>query len=516
MNLLLIDDEPLLIKSLLLIDWVEQGFNNIFTADKASTALHIIQNNDIDLLISDIQMPGLTGLDLYEQVLIHYPHILCIYLSGYEKFSYATKAVKLQAVDFLTKPVRDNDLLTSVARAKKIIRERNTSSDELFTERKIMNRFLNGNSSENELLKIPFFQTISIDEPVLQLIAIKYEKTDISLENMIRSVTQLIERSTSKYIDAYFIFNEHNCLYFIIKKKHSVTNTLWNLCLTNIQLIIHQTLFLFVQIYHSEDLFCASKILEFLNNMRDDIYNLPLAIDSIIELHKKKEFSQSSNHTSLRELYTSPSFQSLFELENFNEIFQKLDRIEFEVLDTGSDSHALQDELLFTFVNSFSYLINVKNNILLKNTRDFLIRINNKRSYSSFEELISYLKMITKDLQEESKKENSLTLIDKINHLILKNSDTDMTVNWIAEVLNYHPAYLSKIYKEKTGTNLKDILFYEKMQYATRLLKNPDLKIYEISELVGFSNVSYFSAQFKNALGVTPLVYRNKTLNRSL
>ena len=506
MKLLLIDDEPLLIKSMLLIDWRTHGFSQVFTANKASVALDIVQNNEIDLLISDIKMPGLTGLDLYEQILIHFPNMLCIYISGYEKFSYAKQAVKLHAVDFLTKPVKDDELLAAVGRATELIQQREDSPEDQFAERKIINRFLNGKLSTDEIEKIAFFKE-GATYSEFQLIAIKYSETDISLENLIRSVSQLIKKSSQKYLEAYFIYNKKNCLYYVIKKKNKVKKSLWHLSLDNIRLIIHQTLFLTVRVYYSAEKLSLAQLVQHLRFMRDQLYNMPLSQKSVIEV--SPQITEDSFSFSIQELHKKPSFQQLFEIENFEEIYKKLTLIEVEVSKNTSDSHALQDELLFTFINSFYYLISIKNSTIIKNMRDSLIRLNLERSYSSFSELIIFLRTMTQEFQEESQKLNSFSLIDRINHLIYKNTEKNITVSWIAEALNYHPAYISKIYKEKTGHNLKDIIFQEKMQYATRLLRNPELRIYEIAELVGFANISYFSAQFKNTIGMTPLDYRN-------
>lgn len=511
MKLLLIDDEPLLIKSLLLIDWTAKGFTHVFTANKASSALDIVQTHDIDLLISDIKMPGLTGLELYEQILIHHPTILCIYISGYEKFSYAKQAVKLNALDFLTKPVKDDELFAAVNRAIQLIQQRSNSQDDQFAERKLINRFLNGNTSANELEKITFFQNSS-NSPAFQLIAIEYDETDISLENIISSISQLIKKSSQKYLEAYFVYNKYKCLYFVIKKKAPLKKSLWLLNLDNIRLIIHQTLFLTVRIYFSSENIRLTQIGQHLDFMRNQLYNMPLSETVIIEI--SQPLSEEQAIFSIQELHKNQSFQQLFEIENFDAIYKKLDLIELEVSQSISDSHALQDELLFTFINSFYYLISIKNSIIIKNMRDSLVRLNLERNYSSFSELIIFLRTMTQEFQTESKKLNSFSLIDKINHSIYNNTEKNITVNWIAEVLNYHPAYLSKIYKEKTGNNLKDIIFREKMAYATRLLRNPELRIYEVAELVGFTNVSYFSAQFKNTMGMTPLDYRNNVRNQ--
>lgn len=506
MNLLLVDDEPLLIKSLLLIDWQSLGFTEVYTAYTASQALKLISQNEIDLLISDIQMPGLTGLELYEQVIPNHPNMLCIYISGYEKFSFAQHALKLHAIDFLTKPVRDEELLSAVTIAVSKITARN-KMDKQLAERKLISRILNKQELAEHLFQIPFFNT---NNSQLQLLVLEYRQTDILLENLITSVKSLIDKSSSKYFESFFLSNFHNQLIFILKPKQSISDAIWDLLLNNIQLLLQQTLFLTVKLLHFKDPVNLLDLPETLIQLRNRLYHLPSNGKSIFTFSEHLQLPQIQY--TISELHVSPTFQELFDIEDFGKIYKKLDLIQQEVLSHHLDSQAVRDEVTFTFINSLSYLISIRNSTVLKNIRDALILVNDDRTFKSFSQLTEYLKKITHEFQEESLKKNTFSLVERINQLVKGNIEQNVTASWLAEALNYHPAYLSKLYKEKTGMNLKDLIFQEKINYAKRLLQNPEIKIYEVSERVGFNNVSYFSAQFKNKTGMTPLVYRNLTL----
>lgn len=99
------------------ICWSDFNIEHVYKAYDGATALEIIQNKSIDLIISDISMPGLSGLELSERVIQLNPAIKIILISAYDKFDYAKKAVRLGAYDYVEKPIDYtylNQVLTNV------------------------------------------------------------------------------------------------------------------------------------------------------------------------------------------------------------------------------------------------------------------------------------------------------------------------------------------------------------------------------------------------------------------
>ena len=116
LNLLIVDDEENMIKTILNgIDWGELGFAAVSYAYDTIQAKEWIANNPVDLLLSDIEMPGGTGLDLLEWINANGYDIRCIFMTCHADFSYAQKAVKLGGVDYILKPL-DFSALTEAFR----------------------------------------------------------------------------------------------------------------------------------------------------------------------------------------------------------------------------------------------------------------------------------------------------------------------------------------------------------------------------------------------------------------
>src|SRR5690606_25185042 len=114
-QLLLVDDEHSIVDSLsLTISWGKVGVTNIFKAYSAYEALDILKKNSIDIVITDIRMPGMSGIELIEEINKNWKHIKCVLLSGFDDFSYAQQAIKFGASDYLLKPVKDEELMNTV------------------------------------------------------------------------------------------------------------------------------------------------------------------------------------------------------------------------------------------------------------------------------------------------------------------------------------------------------------------------------------------------------------------
>ncbi|MFS0725488.1 response regulator [Paenibacillus sp. 1P07SE] len=117
-HIVIADDEPRTREGIkrVLEGWLTDSYH-IALADNGVMALELLQQQPVDLLISDIRMPGLSGLELVEQLSAydHKPH--CIFISGYSEFSYAQQAIQLDAVDYLLKPLEKQEILAAVSKA---------------------------------------------------------------------------------------------------------------------------------------------------------------------------------------------------------------------------------------------------------------------------------------------------------------------------------------------------------------------------------------------------------------
>lgn len=123
--LLIAEDEQMLRNGLASLAWADQGITLVAAAKNGLQAVEIATEHPVDILLTDIRMPGLSGMEVAQFVREHYPRAEILFLSGYEEFDYAKKAISLQANNYILKPAMPQDVLNAVGAAKdKILQHR--------------------------------------------------------------------------------------------------------------------------------------------------------------------------------------------------------------------------------------------------------------------------------------------------------------------------------------------------------------------------------------------------------
>ena len=128
MTILIVDDEPLAVQGILDgVNWEKLGFEKVLTANSYAEAVSVFKNTYVDVLVSDIEMPGESGLKLIAYVNEHSANTECIILTAHDEFDYARTAVRLNCMEYVLKPIR-YQLLTEIlhrAEEKVALRRKN-------------------------------------------------------------------------------------------------------------------------------------------------------------------------------------------------------------------------------------------------------------------------------------------------------------------------------------------------------------------------------------------------------
>ena len=132
----------------------------------------------------------------------------------------------------------------------------------------------------------------------------------------------------------------------------------------------------------------------------------------------------------------------------------------------------------------------------------------------AIEKAIGNLNQLRKEIEKNEKDPlEQLSLIQQIDQYIEQNYKNKLSLDDIAEALHINSSYLSRVYKLKQGRNLFDAILNLRIEAAKDYLINTDMRTYEISELVGVEDASYFSKMFKKITGVSPKEYRKQEKN---
>lgn len=168
-KIMIVDDDRIIRMGLMkTIPWAEHGFELVGEAGDGEQALELIRKTQPQVVISDIRMPFMDGLELARQTRELYPAIKFIFLTGFEDFGYAKTAVGLQAVDYLLKPVERGVLLDKVKKAAAAWDREHGSREQLQAARPYLKggffqKLLAGTSPENEMIREAAHLGLDID-----------------------------------------------------------------------------------------------------------------------------------------------------------------------------------------------------------------------------------------------------------------------------------------------------------------------------------------------------------------
>jgi len=135
------------------------------------------------------------------------------------------------------------------------------------------------------------------------------------------------------------------------------------------------------------------------------------------------------------------------------------------------------------------------------------------KKFETAEEIEDWIiKLLEKiiDCMKNNIKQSQSSTIKNAKKFIQKNYGERITLGTVSNYVGFSKTYFSRIFTEETGDNFINYLTNVRIERAKELLKNTDMKIYEICEKVGYPNIEHFSRTFKKIVGVSPLQYKNK------
>lgn len=534
-QLLIVDDEAHVVDRFsTTIDWKAIGVEQVFKAYSGLEALTFLRQFSIDIVITDIKMPGMSGLQLIAEIRRLWPKTKCILLSGYSDFNYAKEAILYQTEDYLLKPVKEEDLLATV--------ERVLAKLELEWEEVISNQRLTYTFKENlpllrtnlllELLQGRRVETAALQDKMKMLELSDYEWQSFSLmvvrldELFLQSDLQdlswkeyaignMVEELFGGQYAIWYAKDAHDYLVFAMtakRKEVEDNDTVWfERTAAALQTAVGTYLKgkISVMVCHN-----GRFPYDLATLYSRSIGAFRKRIGSEQELFMRLEDDRSEEGIgSLKSLYEPPALIHLLEAARWSDIEEKLRMIfdDMEDMEPGSQEHLL--EIYFTIASAYSYIAHKNGRQLSellgaeygKMTEGLPFRsVNQLREWS-----LRTLHRIREDMDRETK-DSRANLIQEIHAFIEQNVQQDVSLQSIAGHVYLHPVYVSKVYKLETGENLSEYVQRVRMNQAEYLLKHSADKIFEIAASLGYQRPHSFNYAFKKKFGMTPQEYRDR------
>ncbi|MFH5182443.1 response regulator [Paenibacillus sp. TAB 01] len=525
-RVLIADDEILVRVGLkTIIPWEQHGFELIGEAANGLEALELIRERGCDIVLTDIRMPECDGLTLIEKLKAEFPGIKCLILSSHNDFEYVQKALQLGAVDYVLKlTMEPGELLDKLIALKERITIENEQQLQA-SEREFKMSVYSREAKEKRLKELlvkacspwdveEFVREFGFREPVepFYVVTIKLDRYQEELEeNRFRSerllnftVTNIMVEIGKKY-DA--------CEFVEIDNGQFAILTSIDPCemLTEIGSAV-QT---FLQLSVSSGL---SLPLASLNDMHAGFLQAEEAL-----LHR---FYQGYGGIIAYKPDRYPGhigpqadeeWLKLLELRDEAGVLERLNRW-YAVSSTGQEH---PDELREQWIR----LVHIFANYAAKLGGDlYSIPLHADRypfhAVRSLETLQEIYDWFTGWTRVYFRYIQQLTVkvwrpeIQAVIETIRSRYNENLKVFEIAKEIGFTENYLSVLFKKETGETIMDYLTRIRMDQARELLKDQSYKIYEISEMVGYSDSNYFSKLFKKMEGMYPLEFRKHVLGR--
>ena len=470
MKLLVVDDEEIIREDL--VRMIRGHYPDLFEflqAENGLQAINIATATDPDLILSDIKMPVLSGLEMLRRLRAEGNRTILIFFSGFDDFSFVREAMKLGAVDYLLKPISEMDLfglldhflensLTMMALPKKsvgITREKLTESSIL--QQYVIDELLSGRQCPKELL--PFFP-----EPCGTCVIVCEDKQTITQKNQTdwlilaghwkQSEIQLILyplSSLSPEPDGVMIWGAGTTPEEALQAMNRrMTTCFYDIPAEN----------------GPEDLSrLISRIAgEVCLGHRRECFNM-------ISILMKRASARQIDPESLRQTLYSAVYTILQHKGSFVPVFSRMQLTENDLLQNVSKAQtacALEE----SFAQGLSFMMD--------------------EVFGSEGAPESYH-------------------IERARKYILTNYTKDLTLAELAEYLNLNPNYVSTLFHKECSMSFSQYLRTVRIDQACRLLRETTEKVYLIGEKVGYDDPVHFSRIFHEQTGLTPKEYRRKS-----
>lgn len=528
---IVVDDEIWvcqLIKSL--IDWQELGFELVGDADDGQRALEMILEKKPDLVITDIRMPGFTGLSLTERLRSSLPDTICVVISGYSDFDYARQALENGVFAYLLKPIDKTELTNVLLRVRKSIMQRHEEESE---NNRVKDKLIQSISH----LKEDYFRKLMFGE-------IKEPKTmeEICEEYGVRFKPGKYRAVLYEITGAGAKSDSDEML------RQNITDNIYDLlpgrfgpnCCDTVKFTLPGRVALLLnygedkQTEVLENIYDSyEKVMEKVHMHRD--YGLVIGIgeeasdleglrDSFLNAEvaaRARIYYKDKNVISISgEEYAKRSLEDVLSFEKESRLIRQMD-----VLDTQSLEKTIREimqqplklhpALVFELAEKIAdILFNVirrrKDPVEFEEiTQEKLVR-DIRESYSIEEMIMHITGMIraAKDFYSLNQKDQQKRTVEQIKRFIHDHYMENIGLEDISGTVFLSSKYASLLFKQEMNTTIMEYLTDYRMDIAKELLLKKKYRTAEIMKMVGYNDARYFSKVFKKRVGINPTEYR--------
>lgn len=531
LRVLLVDDEPYIVKGLeVLIDWEKEDCVIAGTASNGKEALDILSKTKVDLIIADIKMPVMTGLELLEKIRSEkLSDAYFVILSGYADFTYAQEALRFGCFDYILKPVKKEALITVLGKVNQtnLRVEQKKSDDEKMEQAYLARNVISLILGNYDTLNLEYVQNHMKLSDEIRFIEIELDDIDMD-EELSDEEKRGYQRKLYEACQEFLKEDSNHCVFDVSghEKIYDIGFVYCNYMAEQKRTDEAEYLKQFLA-YLREQM--ELPVIMMVGKKVNGIANIARSYGTACILRSFQGFRAKKNiyfyeeevqvksggillcKNSLDALLTAIEQNSRIEIKKSVEMFYE----EMKQMDIQGETMTLNiNYLLFQLIHlaiSQDDRVNQEEIIRLISESSFEqgIKRGSKAHMSRFAcDYADYLSQLRKNV--------SHGVLAQIDKEIREHFAENLTLKEFSEKYYVNSAYLGQLFRKKYGQSFKDYLNNYRMEEAARQLLRTDKKVYQIAEDVGYRDLDYFVNRFILAKGCTPAKFRKKAKNGEL
>lgn len=515
------------------IPWEQEGFTFVGEAGDGELAWPLIKQTKPDILITDIRMPFMDGLELSGLVRKELPDTKIIILSGYSEFDYAKKAINLGVANYLLKPISGEKLLEAVKQVADIIREeraqtllveqyRLENGENVKVEKiRLFEQIVAGTATTREILDRGELLDLDLAAPFYTVLLLKLVDSGESMDSsaQVMEASEKVDEAIMKNPEFFAVERGLEGLAILMKSEEERQA---GTKLMNLEKEIQEILTQYPEVSYFGG---AGETVQRMRDIRRSYIgaskafasrfftekNRFLTVEQIRELKPAgmKDMSlKSVDASKINRKLVEDFLKSGLEEETKNFVEEYFKNIGHENYESLMFCHYLIVDMNLC-ASHFLESIGIDSALLPAQCRD----VGEFADTIQCEEgMISYVtKLFTETirLRDKSSRNKYMELITAVQKIILENfQNNEFSMNQAAAMVNLSPGYFSTLFRQETGVSFVEHLTGIRLEKAKALLMCTNMRSSEIAYEVGYKDAHYFSYIFKKVCGCTPKEYR--------
>lgn len=510
LRILIVDDESYIADSTaMLLETALDRECEIQVLYDAGQALERMQKFKCDVLVTDIRMPGMDGIELMQRARALWPACEIILLTAYNEFDYAYKAIKQTHVDYVLKHEGVDAILSAVKRAiermenandrERILSEARARADTAlpWLQREYILDLLSGkaqaDAADEAILSLP----VNLLGPMRMALIYVHEQTDMSLfdrERRLGEIRAVMQLCLPQDISMLLLPLADGRLLWLIQSPQQDDGRIESM-LEAVQEGLYAQAGLSASFVYSESEVCGGELaaayagLDAAGSIRmlsGEHMWLAKAALSAAPLSQAISFwpDGGAHKETIRRLMLCRTSRNSEFMRMYMDAALPLMRLAESLELTAEQKCALDIDMLY---DAYSHADPAA-------AGEYLLDMSER------------LSAITRSNTERQ----TDGIVKAVCDYIDANMAGDISLTALADCVHLNASYLSRLFKQRTGQRLNDYLRQQRLKRACELLRRPDIRVYEVGSMLGFATPAYFSYFFKREMGMTPKEYRER------